>query len=99
MVQATGVARALAAREVRAMEAVPALADGVEEAEAGGGVKDALHNSLRSVAARPRAIRCVAFLANSWAIGCKKTPCASSRSVLPPTREGYAGIPRFLRLS
>jgi hypothetical protein len=43
----------------------------------GGGVaglscsaaRDGLHHSLRSVAARPRAIRCVAFLANSRAIG------------------------------
>ena len=32
--------------------------------------RDGLHNSLRSVIARSRAVRCVAFLANSWAIGC-----------------------------
>ena len=54
---------------------------------------DVLHNSLRSVIARPRAVRCVAFLANSPAIGCKKTPYSLSRSALPPTREGYAGHP------
>ena len=54
---------------------------------------DVLHNSLRSVIARPRAVRCVAFLANSTAIGCQKPPCGPSRSALPPTREGYAGHP------
>ena len=42
--------------------------------------KDPLHNSLRSVIARARAVRCVVFLANSWAIDCKKTPCGPSRS-------------------
>ena len=55
--------------------------------------KDVLHNSLRSVIARSRAVRCVAFFANSSAIGCKKTPCGPRRSALPPTREGYAGHP------
>ena len=55
--------------------------------------KDVLHNSLRSVIARSRAVRCVAFFANSSAIGCKKTPCGLSRSALSPTREGYAGHP------
>ena len=55
--------------------------------------RDVLHNSLRSVIARPRAVRCIAFFANSSAIGCKKTPCGLSRSALPPTREGYAGHP------
>ena len=56
-------------------------------------LRDVLHNSLRSVIARPRAVRCVAFLTNSLAIGCEKTPCGLSRSALPPTREGYAGHP------
>ena len=37
--------------------------------------KDPLHNSLRSVMSRTRAVSCVVFLANSRAIGCKKTPC------------------------
>ena len=55
--------------------------------------RDGLHNSLRSVIARPRAVYCVAFFANSWAIGCKKTPCSPSRSALSPPREGYAGHP------
>ena len=57
-------------------------------------LEDDLHNSLRSVIARSRAVHCVAFLANSAAIGCKKTPCAPSRSALPPPREGYAGHPQ-----
>ena len=51
------------------------------------------HHSLQSVIARSRAIRCVAFLAHSPAMGCKKAPCGLSRSALPPTREGYAGHP------
>ena len=55
--------------------------------------RNVLHNSLRSVIARSRAIRCVAFLAHSPAMGCKKAPCGLSRSALPPTREGYAGHP------
>ena len=55
--------------------------------------RDPLHNSLRSVIAPPRAVHCVAFLANSPAIGCKKMPCGPSRSALSPTREGYAGHP------
>ena len=55
--------------------------------------RNVLHNSLQSVIARSRAIRCVAFLAHSPAMGCKKTPCGLSRSALPPTREGYAGHP------
>ena len=58
-----------------------------------GSSRDVLHNSLQSVIARSRAIRCVAFLAHSPAMGCKKTPCSLSRSALPPTREGYAGHP------
>ena len=56
-------------------------------------LRNVLHNSLQSVIARSRAIRCVAFLAHSPAMGCKKTPCGLSRSALPPTREGYAGHP------
>lgn len=55
--------------------------------------RGALHHSLRTLAARSQAFRSVAFLANSWAIGCKKTPGASSRSARPPTREGDAGHP------
>ncbi len=55
--------------------------------------KDVLHNSLRSVIARPRAVLCVAFVANSTAIGCKKTPCAPSRSAPSHPHEGYAGHP------
>ncbi len=43
-------------------------------------VKDPLHNSLRSVVARARAVCGVAFFANSGAIGCKKAPCSPSRS-------------------
>ena len=57
--------------------------------------RDVLHNSLRSVIARSRAVRCVAVLANSRAIDCKKSPCGPSRSALPRTREGYAGHPSF----
>ena len=34
--------------------------------------KDALHNSLRSVAARARAVRCVAFFANSPLLAAKR---------------------------
>ena len=47
---------------------------------------DDLHNSLRSVIARSRAAHCVAFLANSAAIGCKKTPCAPSPSATTVSR-------------
>ena len=43
-------------------------------------VKDPLHNSLRSVVSRTRAVCCVVFLDNIRAIGCKKTPCSPSRS-------------------
>jgi hypothetical protein len=43
-------------------------------------VKDALHNSLGAVLVRARAVCCVVFLANSGAIGVKKTPCSPSRS-------------------
>ena len=57
------------------------------------GPREVLHNSLRTVLARLRAIHFVAFLANSTAIGCEKTPCGSSRSALSPPREGYAGHP------
>ena len=63
------------------------------EFQVGQPIRDGLHNSLRSVIARRRAVRCVAFLANSRAIGCEKAPCGPSRSALPPTREGYAGHP------
>jgi hypothetical protein len=42
--------------------------------------RDGLHNSLRPEVARPRAVHCVASLANSRAIGCKKAPCSPSRS-------------------
>ena len=56
-------------------------------------LRNVLHNSLQSVIARSRPIRCVAFLAHSPAMGCKKAPCGLSRSALPPTREGYAGHP------
>ena len=41
------------------------------EFQVGQPIRDGLHNSLRSVIARPRAVRCVAFLANSPAIGKK----------------------------
>ncbi len=43
-------------------------------------IKDALHNSLRSVVSRTRAVCCVAFFANSHAIDCKKAPCSPSRA-------------------
>ena len=56
-------------------------------------LRNVQHRSLQSVIARSRAIRCVAFLAHSPAMGCKKAPCGLSRSALPPTREGYAGHP------
>ena len=56
-------------------------------------LRNVLHNSLQTVIARSRPIRCVAFLAHSPAMGCKKAPCGLSRSALPPTREGYAGHP------
>ena len=49
-------------------------------AQAGKGLREPLHNSLRSVVKRTRAARCVVFLTNSLAIGCKKTPCSPSRS-------------------
>ena len=42
--------------------------------------RDPLHNSLRSVISRTRAVCSVVFLANSPAIGVKKTPCSPSRS-------------------
>jgi hypothetical protein len=54
---------------------------------------DPLHKSLRALAARPWAVRRVAFLANSRAIGGKKTPCAPSQAALPPSREVYAEDP------
>lgn len=41
--------------------------------------RDPLNNSLRSVAAPTRAVRCVVFAANSGTIGCKETPCGPSR--------------------
>ena len=56
-------------------------------------LEDDLHNSLRSVIARSRAVHCVAFVANSRATGLQKTPCGPSRSALPPTRWGCAGHP------
>ena len=56
-------------------------------------LRNVLHHSLQTVIARSRAIRCVAFLAHSPAMGCKKAPCGLSRSALPPTREGYAAHP------
>ena len=34
--------------------------------------KDVLHNSLRSVLARPQAVRCVVFLANSSLLAAKR---------------------------
>lgn len=36
------------------------------------GMRDVLHNSLRSVMARPRAVRCVVFLANSSLLAAKR---------------------------
>ena len=48
----------------------------------------------RSVIARPRAVRCVAFLANSPAIGCKDAFAAYPDPPLPPTREVMQDIPR-----
>ena len=56
MVQATGGVRVLAGRGVRAMGAVQALADGVEEAEVGGGVESVFKVSMRS-----RGARCMAL--------------------------------------
>ena len=41
-------------------------------AQAGKGSREPLHNSLRSVVKRTRAARCVVFLTNSLAIGCKR---------------------------
>ena len=43
-------------------------------------LKEPLHNSLRSVISRTRAVCFVVFLANSRAVGCKKTPCRPSRT-------------------
>ena len=40
--------------------------------------RDPLHNSLRSVIGRTRAVSCVVFLANSPAIGCKRRLAARS---------------------
>ena len=43
-------------------------------------LKEPLHNSLRSVISRSRAVCCVVFLGKAQAIACKKTPCSPSRS-------------------
>jgi hypothetical protein len=60
------------------------------------GAKDPLHNSLRSVAARARAVHCVVFLANSPAIGCKKTPCGPSRSAYHSPARVMQRVPKRL---
>ena len=71
--------------------------------------RDPLHNSLRPVISRTRAVCCVVFLVNSGAIDCKKTPCSPSRSgchrlarvmqrvpsaSVPPVTTETAGAPR-----
>ena len=58
--------------------------------------KDPLHNSLRSVVARARAVYGVAFLANSGAIGCKKAPCSPSRSAYHSSARVMQRIPKGL---
>ncbi len=58
--------------------------------------RNPLHNSLRSVIARARAVHCVVFLANSWAIGCKKTPCGPSRSARHSLARVMQRVPSFL---
>ena len=63
-----------------------------------GGPRDPLHNSLRSVVARARAHRCVVFLANSGAIGCKKTPCGPSRSAYHSSARVMQRVPSRLVL-
>ena len=56
--------------------------------------RDPLHNSLRSVVARARAVCGVAFLANSGAIGCKKAPCSPSRSAYLSSARVMQRVPR-----
>ena len=58
-------------------------------------VRDALHNSLRSVISRTRAVCRVVFIANSRAIGCKKTPCSPSRSDCDSLARVMQSIPSF----
>lgn len=55
--------------------------------------KDALHNSLRVVIARPRAVCGVAFFANSYGYWLQNAPCIPSRSALSHSRQSYAEHP------
>ncbi len=52
------------------------------------GPMDVLYHSLRTVIARLRAVHCVASLANSMAIGCKKMPCGPPRPRAITTSRG-----------
>ena len=45
---------------------------------------------------RTRAVHCVFFLSNSWAIGCKKTPCGPSRSARHSRARVMQRVPRSL---
>ncbi len=60
------------------------------------GARDPLHNSLRSVVARARAVCGVVFLANSQAIGCKKTPCGPSRSAYHSSARVMQRVPSVM---
>jgi hypothetical protein len=55
--------------------------------------RDALHNSLRTVAARARAVYGVVFLANSSAIGCKKRLVAHPDPRYPSLARVMQSIP------
>ena len=59
--------------------------------------RDPLHNPLRPVIVRTRAVHCVVFLSNSWAIGCKKTPCGPSRSARHRRARVMQRIPKASR--
>ena len=85
--------QATTAEEQRSNALVSAATDGIFGISAS--LKDALHNSLRSVISRARAVCCVVFLANRHTIGCKKTAGSPSRSDCHGTArgEGYAEHP------
>ena len=59
--------------------------------------RDPLHNPLQSVISRTRAVCCVVFLANSRAIGCKRTPCSPSRSDCHSLARVMQRVPRTAR--
>ena len=83
--------RCLAARslwrhgEVTSSSAKASASVGAMSARIPGTIKDALHNSLPTVAARTRAVYGVVFHANSSAVGCKK-----KRLVAHPDPRSYS---------